>query len=421
MNSLAPQRPYTTAFETRVEKRDGRELVLDRTYFYAEGGGQPADRGEIDGAAVVDVQKRDGEVVHTLAEGSDLEPDQTVTCTIDSAFRTYCMRTHTASHVLYGAGRRLLDDPGYGGFDIDERKARIDFETSTEIDDGVLVELERLANRAVWRSHPVSWETIPASEARSREEVAFNTKTEEGVFDEENGVRVVTIGDGESTEKTAVRDDPDRSSPGPTTGQWDAAACGGTHVSNTREIGFISVLDRSNPGEGLTRIELAVGPAAIDHRAETRAAALSAARVLGVGARDLPEAIERQREALTELEDERDALLERVADAQIDALPEPVERDGERWLVGSLSGVDGDTLSERARDLAGEDCEGAAFVSDERPVTVVVASAGDTDASGVVDSLTSEFGGGGGGDPEFAQGGGIDADPEVVVSSLRNP
>ncbi|MCL7416847.1 MAG: DHHA1 domain-containing protein [Halalkalicoccus sp.] len=406
MESLAPQDPETTAFEARVEDRTGREVVLDRTYFYPESGGQPADRGEIGGISVIDVQKRDGEIVHTLAEETDTEPDGTVSCLIDSAFRTYCMRTHTASHVLYGAGRRLLDDLGYGGFDIDERKARIDFETSTDIDDDILIELERLANRAVWRSYPVSWETIPVHEARSREEVAFNTKTEEGVFDEESGVRVVTIGSGESKEETAV---------------WDSAACGGTHVSNTREIGLISVLDRSNPGEGLTRIELAVGPAAIDHRAETRTAALTAARELGVGVATLPEAIERQRETLTELEGERDALLDRIAETQIEAIrEETVECAGERWLVGSLSGVDGDTLADRARTLAGEDCEVAALVSDERPVTVVVASAGETDAGSVVDSVTTEFGGGGGGGPEFAQAGGIDADPETVVDSLRS-
>ncbi|KYH26647.1 alanine--tRNA ligase [Halalkalicoccus paucihalophilus] len=416
MDSLAPQDPETTAFEARVENRTGPEVVLDRTYFYPESGGQPADRGEINGIPVIDVQKRDGEVVHTLVEEIDIKPGGTVSCTIDTGFRTYCMRTHTASHVLYGAARPLLDELGYGGFDIDERKARIDFETTTDIDDGVLVELEARANRAVWESRPVTWETVPVDEARSREEVAFNTKTEEGVFGDGKGVRIVTIG-----AAGANRDDAKRRSAGPTTTPWDAAACGGTHVSNTREIGFISVLDRSNPGEGLTRIELAVGPAAIDHRTETRTAALSAARELGVGVAPLPEAIERQRETLTELEGERDALLDRIAETQIEAIrEETVECAGERWLVGSLSGVDGDTLADRARALAGEDCEVAAFVSDERPVTVVVASAGETDASAVIDTLTTEFSGGGGGGPEFAQAGGIDADSETVVDSLRS-
>ncbi|ADJ15224.1 alanyl-tRNA editing protein [Halalkalicoccus jeotgali] len=408
MNASAAAEPYVTEFEARIDRVDGREVVLDRTYFYAEGGGQPADRGEIDGVAVRDVQTRDGTVVHSLADGSGVETGRTVACEIDPAFRTYCMRTHTASHVLYGAGRRLLDDLGYGGFDIDERKARIDFETSTDIDDDVLIELEVLANRTVWEGRPVTWETVPVADARAREAVAFNTRTEEGVFEEDRGVRIVSIGADRTPTSTAE--------------SWDDAACGGTHVSNTREIGPISVLGRSNPGEGLTRVELAVGPAAIEHRTETRRAAERAARELGVGVPDLPAEIRRRRERITELEDERAALLGRIADARIDALGEDVlERDGERWLVGSVPHVDSDTLLERARALAGGDCEVAALVSDERPTTAVVASANGTDAGAVIDALTSEFGGGGGGGEEFAQGGGIAAEPAEVVSFLRDP
>jgi alanyl-tRNA synthetase len=404
----APAEPYVREFEATVERIDGRELVLDRSYFYPESGGQPADRGGIDGITLSDVRARDGEAIHVLEEESGLEAGDRVDCAVDRAFRTYCMRAHTASHVLYGAGRRLLDDLGYGGFDIGEEKVRIDFETTTEIDDGVLVELERLANRVVWGSRDVRWETVSVEEATSREAVAFNARTEEGVFGD-GGVRIVTIGE------SAVGDPI-----GPSEGTWDVAACGGTHVSNTREIGPISVLNRSNPGEGLTRVELAVGPAAIEHRVATRTAALSAARELGVGVEDLPTAVERQSDEIEALEAERDALLDRVVDARLETLrEEAVECAGERWLVGSVAGVDGDVLSDRARGLAGGEYDVIALVSDERPVTVVVASGSETDAGAVVDGLTDEFGGGGGGGPAFAQGGGIDADPDEVVASLR--
>ncbi|WP_336344186.1 alanyl-tRNA editing protein [Halalkalicoccus ordinarius] len=406
----APAEPYVREFEATVERIDGRELVLDRSYFYPESGGQPADKGEISGIGISDVRAHDGETIHVLEEESDLEAGDRVDCAVDPAFRTYCMRAHTASHVLYGAGRRLLDDLGYGGFDIGEEKVRIDFETSTEIDDDVLVELERLTNRTVWESRAVSWETVPAEEATSREEVAFNTKTEEGVFGDGEGVRIVTVGEADAGDPI-----------GPSEGTWDVAACGGTHVSNTREIGPVSVLERSNPGEGLTRVELAVGPAAIEHRTATRTAALSAARELGIGVADLPAAVERRNDRIEELEDERDALLDRVVDARIEALREEVvERAGERWLVGSVPDADGDTLSDRARRLAGEEYEVVALVSDERPPTVAVASESGTDAGAIVDDLTDEFGGGGGGGHEFAQGGGIGEEPERIVEFLRN-
>lgn len=418
MNTLAPKAPYTTEFEARIERHDGRELVLDRTYFYAESGGQPADRGRIGDVSVVDVREHEDGVRHTLAEKLAFEAGDTVSCAVDPSFRTYCMCAHTASHVLYGAARGLLDDLGYGGFDIGERKVRIDFETSTEIDDALLVALERRANQAVWEGRPVTWETVSVEEARARAAVAFNTKTEEGVFGAGEGVRIVTIG---SVSNGPERDGTTRGDAGSTSTVWDTAACGGTHVSNTHEIGPISVLDRSNPGEGLTRVELAVGPSAIDRRAEIRTAALRSARELGVRIEDMPEAIERRNNERAQLERERDDLLNRIADARINALGEPIERDGERWLVGSLEGVDGDALADRARELAGEETEVVAFVTEDNPVTVVVASVGETEAGTVVDQLTTEFGGGGGGGPEFAQGGGIAVDPEELVSFLREP
>ena len=402
----APDEPYTTGFDATVERRDGRAVALDRTYFYAESGGQPADRGTIDGVRVTGVQHVDGDVVHTLAEEPDFEAGDRVAGRIDEAFRTYCMRAHTASHVLYGAGRGLLDDLGYGGFDIGEEKVRIDFRTSSGVDDETLVELERRANGAIWESRTVDWETVPVEEARRREEVAFNTKTEEGVFAEDDGVRIVTVGAPEN---------------GDGDGAWDVAACGGTHVRNTREIGPITVLDRSNPGEGLTRVELAVGPAAIEHRARTTGAALDAARTLGVGVSDLPDAARRQVERVEELEDERRALSERLAEAQIDALRgDGVTRDGATWLVGSVEGLDSDVLADRARALVGGEVDVAVLVDgDERSSITVASDAEDVDASEVVDRVTSEYGGGGGGGPPFAQGGGIDAPPAEVVESVR--
>jgi len=157
--SLAPAEPEVREFEATVESVDGREVVLDETYFYAESGGQPADRGTIDGTLVEDVVERDGRVVHVLGEepAGSLSVGESVSGIVDGAFRTYCARAHTASHVLYGAARRTCEDLGYAGFDISPEKVRVDLTTAAPLDDGDLVELERLANRAVWDSLPVSW------------------------------------------------------------------------------------------------------------------------------------------------------------------------------------------------------------------------------------------------------------------------
>ena len=260
------------------------------------------------------------------------------------------------------------------------------------MDDDDLVALERLTNRAVWDSREVSWRRVDADEALAREDVAFNRKTEEGITGDT--VRLIEI-DG-----------------------WDVAACGGTHVANTREIGPMTVLDRSNPGEGRTRVEFAVGPRAIDRRANDHRAALAAARTLGVGVADLPDAVARLRQGRDDLESELSALRERYVDARVAALRgTAVERDGRRWLVGVIAGVDVNALADRAEAVAGDDAAVVALVTDD--ASLVVATDGSVDAGGVAADVTGRFGGGGGGSPTVAQAGGIDADPDAVVAFLR--
>ena len=434
--SRAPEDPSIRTFSATVDRVTDDAVVLDETYFYAASGGQPADRGFIDGTEVTDVRDVDGEVHHGLAspEGSlesEFEPGQEVECIVDDTFRTYCMRAHTASHVLYGAGRRLFDDLGYGGFDIDDRKVRVDFSTPSDVDDDALVELERLTNRAVWDSLPVSWGEVDVETARDHEAVAFNTKTEEGVMAGADTVRIVTVGgdtrgnlgdlDAEEAREALALDG----------SAWDAAACGGTHVSNTSEIGPVEVLSRSNPGEGLTRIEFAVGPVGIQRDATVHRAALSAAREVDVGIEELPEAVARLAEENQTLSEELESLKGEVLDARLSSL-EAVDRDGARWQVGAIEGFGPNEVGDRLQAIVGDgggdgdgDGDGddapavAAVVGDGDAPFVVVATGGDPAAGDVVEEITDRFGGGGGGGPTFAQGGGLDADPEDVLAWLR--
>lgn len=394
MNSRGPDAPYTRQFTATVERLDDEQVVLETTYFYPEGGGQPADRGTLAGVEVVDVQSRDGAVVHELAQEPSFAVGDTVEGVIDDEFRTYCMRAHTASHALYGAGRRLLDDLGYGGFGITEDRVRVDFTTTTDIDDGTLVELERLVNRVVWDSRPVTWEEREREAALADDDIAFNTKTEEGL--ESDSVRVVTIED------------------------WDVAACGGTHVQNTREIGPVAVLDRSNPGEGLTRVEFAVGPAAIERRAADHEAALTAAQKLDTSVADLPEAVERLQNDHEETRAELDALRDELVETRLASLRDDVvDKNGTDWLVGAVSGLDANGLSETAQDVVGDGADVVALVSEDGQY-LAVATSGEVEAGEVVDSVTAEFGGGGGGGPTVAQGGGLDATADELVAYLRD-
>jgi alanyl-tRNA synthetase len=413
-------RPETTRFEATVERFDDG-LVLDHSYFYPEGGGQPADRGTIAGVPVLDVQKRDDEIVHIVDDAeweweTPIEPGATVEGIVDERFRTYCMRAHTASHALYGAGRRLLSDLGYGGFGITNEKVRVDFSTTTDIDDALLSDLERHVNGIVWESRPVRWDELPREKALARDDIAFNTKTEEGVAGTDQ-IRVVTIesANHENEREPAPNHDYDHEID--SSEPWDVAACGGTHVRNTREIGPVTVLGRSNPGEGLTRVEFAVGRDGIERRMTEKRVALDAARTLGTGVSDVPDAIERLQAERDDLSDELSTLRNQLVDARISELRErKIERNGQMWLVGTVDGLDANGLAARAKELTGETADVVALVNG---TGLAVGATEDADASRIVNDVTDEFGGGGGGSPTVAQGGGLKANPEMVVAYLR--
>ncbi|MXV61166.1 hypothetical protein GS429_03640 [Natronorubrum sp. JWXQ-INN-674] len=409
----AAAEPYTTRFESEVTSIDGREVWLERSYFYGESGGQPADRGTIGGVEVADVQYVDGEHVHVLAEEPSFRVGKRVLCSIDWSFRMYCMRAHTASHLLYGAGRRLLEDLGYGGFDISEERVRVDLKTSTEIDDELLLELDTLVNRAVWESRPVTWEDEPVADARERDDIAFNEATEEGAF-RKGRVRVVTIGSEDDNGNTTglVRRD------GGARDLWDVAACGGTHVRNTREVGPVTVLGRSNPGEGLTRIELAVGPRAIDRREAEKRVAFASRRTLDAPLESVEDELARVDAEREELTEQVRTLRRQLVETRLEEA-EPFERDGLEWVATTVEDVDSNEAGEITSDAAGDVADVVVLAGDAGSQYAVVATNGSVSAEAVVADLTDEFGGGGGGSTSLAQAGGFDATPEDIVTALK--
>jgi len=389
----AAAEPDVTTFEATVRSVDGRSVTLDRTYFYPEGGGQPADTGTLEDTAVIDVQKRDGVTVHTLAEPPSLEAGDAVTGDLDEEARTYSMRAHTASHVVYGVGRRLFDSHGYGGFDIGEETVRLDFETATSADDVNALTVQRMANEVVWEGRSVEWEEWDREAAAADDEVVFNLPDGSDTADT---VRIVEIED------------------------WDVSACGGTHVRNTVEVGPIAVLAVSNPGADLVRVEYAVGPRAIAHGIEQRRNARRAAETLDTGVSDLPRRAESLLAENETLRAERDDLAERLLDARLAALAGDTEvRDGQEWLVGTVEGVGPNAVADRVGPVDGDVADVVALAGTDGATFLVVATDGTTDANDVLDDVTEAFGGGGGGQPTLAQGGGMDADPDEIVAFLR--
>lgn len=391
----AAAEPYIREFDARVTDVVDGGIILDDTYFYAESGGQPADRGTIESVAVTDVERRNGRTVHHVADPTAFDSGMAVTGSIDWDFRRYCMVAHTASHALYGAARVRFDDLGYGGFEITPDKVRIDFETPDPIDDDEVFALERLTNEVIWEDRPVTWSEWPAEAVATHDDIALNVATE--VVDTAETVRVVEI-DG-----------------------WDLAACGGTHVQSTGEIGAIAVLDRSNPGEGMTRIEFTVGPGRIDRHIAEKRAAWEAKRTLETDVAGVSDRIETLTDELTQHETEIERLTRQLIAATLtgdDARQRTIGDD--RWTFAVVDTGDAGTIADILQDLKGDIADGVAVARDDQRVQLVVVSPGDPAADAIIAATLDELeSGGGGGSPTSAQAGGIATDAAEALEYLE--
>jgi misacylated tRNA(Ala) deacylase len=228
-----PDADDVTEFESTVTAATEEFVVLEGTYFYPEGGGQPADRGRLewDGghADVVGARKNHGDVRHHVEAiaGEVPEAGTTVTGVVDADRRDRLRRMHTAQHVV---SRVVLSEFGAAtaGNQIHEDRSRIDFEPA-DFDDADLATIERESNAVVEEDVPVT------KTERPRERV--EAETPEGrtqldlIPDHVDPLRVVEIGD------------------------FDVCPCGGTHVDRTGEIGAVEVTGRTSKGADVDRVE----------------------------------------------------------------------------------------------------------------------------------------------------------------------
>ncbi|NHN58097.1 alanyl-tRNA editing protein [Halorussus rarus] len=228
-----PDEDDVTEFEATVTEATDDYVVLDGTYFYPEGGGQPADRGELswDGgrADVTKVRKNHGDVRHYVdeVEGDLPEPGDTARGSVDEERREAHRRMHTAQHVV---SRVVLDEYGAttAGNQIYADRSRIDFEP-VDLDDADVERIERLANEAIGRDLAVT------KAERPREEVEERTDEGRALLDRipehVDPLRVVEIED------------------------FDYCPCGGTHVDSLDDLGRVEITGRESKGEATERIE----------------------------------------------------------------------------------------------------------------------------------------------------------------------
>ncbi|MEM2905430.1 MAG: alanine--tRNA ligase [Candidatus Bathyarchaeia archaeon] len=258
---------YTQRFEARVETVvDGRYVVLNRTAFYPEGGGQLADTGilRFNGreTRVVDARKVGQVIVHTV-EGEAPSVGSQVVGEVDWARRRQLMQHHTGTHILGGAARRILGEHIWQtGAEKGVDKARLDITHYKRIPQEELCRIEKLANQVVFEARPVRVEVMP----REKAEEKYGFRLYQGGFFPGREVRVVE------------------------TQGWDVEACGGTHLKNTAEVGFIKILRAERIQDGVERIEFAAGEAALKHVQESERLLREASKALNVPVERLPQA-----------------------------------------------------------------------------------------------------------------------------------
>ncbi len=380
--------PEKLEFESKVKSLNGEKVVLKETYFHPEGGGQPADKGTINGYEVTDVQKVEGEIVHTVPD-HEMDVGDKVECEIDSEYRLYCMRSHTGSHIVYGAGREVLGDIGYSGFGISEDKVRIDFKTDAHIDRKKMLKMEKLANKVILDARPIDSDLKDQEEVEELTDLAYAKE-----MPDEEKVRIVNIED------------------------WDTATCSGTHFQNTIEIGRITIIGKKKLQEGVTRIEFKVGQNALKEDYKQKRNLLRSEKMLETDHHNLTKEIRRLLNRESELDEKIVALESKLLESNFKAL-KTHKTDDFDLLLGTVSTDKSDILSKVVKDSI-DNGEVIAVINRSGSLSAVVGSKTDSvSANEVIQSLSSEFGGGGGGTDEFAQGGGFQGDPENLIDHLK--
>ncbi len=222
---------YLREFESRVARLSGREVVLDRTAFYPGGGGQPADKGTLwvgpVRAAVVDVRREGGDVVHVL---DNLLPEtvRELVGELDWRRRYAHMRYHTALHVLSGVIWQNFGAKVTGG-QMRAHRARMDFSFPQEWTAEVVSEIERLTNEALAEERPVRVYELPREEALKNPDLI---RTQVNLVPE--GVKIIRIVEIEGI---------------------DTQADGGTHVADTKEVGELEITNYKSKGRQNKRVE----------------------------------------------------------------------------------------------------------------------------------------------------------------------
>ncbi|MEM4546069.1 MAG: alanine--tRNA ligase [Nitrososphaerota archaeon] len=381
--------PFEARFEAKVLRVSGDYVILDRTLFYAESGGQVGDTGILRFSTgeckVVDTQLVNGVIVHKVS-GAKLAEGEHVVGEVDIERRLKIMRHHTATHILLSAARQVLGKHVWqAGAKKEPDKARLDISHHKRLTADEVERIESLANEIVQKRIPINVRMMDRNEA----ERLYGFRLYQGGEVPSAVIRVVEIPN------------------------WDAQACGGLHCTNTEDVGLIKIIKTERIQDGVERLIFAAGPSALPYIQEQERTVRKVAEVLGVPASDLHKKVE---ELLTELRNVRKTAkktmelyakkraVELVSNAEvvngISVIKSYEEIDDVDYLISlaveALNKISGPAV---AILLAGTESIRVLTMVNEVAVKVGI------NAGQIASRVSSALGGRGGGRPDMGQGG----------------
>ncbi|MBT4956028.1 MAG: alanine--tRNA ligase, partial [Nitrosopumilus sp.] len=365
-------------FEAKVIKVLGDQVVLDRTSFYARGGGQEPDLGTISEFNVVNVDKHANIIVHKLEGGVPKEGD-TVSCKVDETRRANITKNHTSTHIINVSSRGVLGSWiwQHSAFKDDDH-ARLDITHHSSLTDEQVKQIEDAANQMVKENYPVNIDYYDRGTAEQK----YGFKIYQGGVVPVKSVRIVSIED------------------------KDIEACGGTHVKKTGDIELIKITKTKRIQDGVVRIEFVSGPTAFQYVKDQEEESKKQA------ANDTAkEKLEKLREENKEKSREQiPILLEKILAGQSGELDEITIKN--KICFTSSENYDDYFCQTFGKKIVAKDGT-AAFcgIFEAGPTIRVIIFAGEqsgVNAGEIVKEIASILGGSGGGDAKFAQGGGKD-------------
>ncbi len=375
-------------------------VVLDRTPFYAESGGQVGDRGEMSSAGatftVEDTQKIQPEVFghHGTVKAGALRVGDEVNAQVDTAARARAAWNHSATHLMHAALRTVLGNHvQQKGSLVDGQKTRFDFSHNEPMTDAQMRKVEELVNCEIRANAEVSARVMKYDDAIKAGAMAL--------FGEKYGDEVRVIG----------------------MGAFSTELCGGTHVKRTGDIGLFKIVSESGVAAGIRRVEAVTGEGALAHVQSQEARLAEAAASVKSTPHELTARIAQILDNVKTLERELSKLKSKVASSQGDDLASSaIDVKGAKVLAATLEGADAKALRE-TMDKLKDKLKSAAIVlgsSADGKVSLIAGVTADltgrVKAGELVNFVAQQVGGKGGGRPDMAQAGGTD--PSKLGSAL---